>query len=284
MLHFLSGILLRVFIGLMILSYISVLTGALNPDPLIGLFTNPDGSACEMPCLLGIQTGETTVGEAITLVQNHPMTYNLRLFQDDFVTGLPTRSGGSFFHGASWSVLFLGQSGNIVALQIYEDRGYGDCDEDEVDEQCPVEAVCLKSTFDNGTLELPPISAELTLMWHKTSFLQMATTLGAPQSISSPAIASTGAAFGRTRLESFYFDDHLVITHTSDTRQPPDFHHNFFDSVCIYIDGNFNARFDTGFHGRTGKIVPWLGIHASIQDYYDWIVENPATEPVRVMP
>lgn len=121
-------------------------------------------------------------------------------------------------------------------------------------------------------------------MWHKMSFLEMVATLGEPQSISSPVIASTGAAFADKRLESFYFDDRLVITHTNDMPRPPGFIHNFFDSVCIYAVADFSSRFHTGFHGRSGAVVPWLGMYASTQDYYDWMAENPAIEPVRVMP
>jgi hypothetical protein len=284
MLRFLCNIVLRVFIGSVLLIYTAILSGSFRHDPLIPLFTNPDGLHCEMPCLLGIRVGETMLEDAIALVQSHPMTYNLRLFEDDFITGLPTGRWGSAFHGSNWSVLFMGQSGNAVALQIYVRGDLRHILATGFDYQYPVGAVCLKSVFNNGTIELPPISAELALMWHKTSFLQMITTLGEPQSISSPAIAGTGVSFGSTRLESFYFDDQLVITHTNNTSQPPDFFHNFFDSVCIYANTDFNTRFNTGFHGRTGAIVPWLGLYASIQDYYDWIAENPATEPVRVMP
>lgn len=286
MLRFFRNISLVVFVSSLLLIYSAIAIGPLRHDPLKPFFTNPDGSRCEMPCLLGIRPGETTFGEAITLVQNHPLTHNLRLFEDDFSTGLPTDEwwGKPYFHSGYFSVLFMGQNGNAVALQIYEEREGQYDPQDEIDYQNPVRAMCLKSTFNNGTIELPLITSELTAIWHDASFLQMITSLGAPQSISSPAIRPTRVAFGWTRLESFYFNDHLVITHTSDTSQPPDFSHNFFDSICIYADEDIDLfiRFATGYHGRTGAIVPWLGLNASRQDYYDWIAENPATEPIRI--
>ncbi|MEQ8672785.1 MAG: hypothetical protein RLP44_26900 [Aggregatilineales bacterium] len=277
MLRFFRNISLLVFVVSLLLIYSAIASGSFRHDPLKSFFTNPDGSRCEMPCLLGIRAGETTFEEAITLVQNHPLTHNLRFFEGDYGFGLPSGLGAT----SQW-ILFAGQNGNAVGLQIFGRWGYSSDLQDGVDYHNPVDAVCIKSAFNNGRIELPLINSELTAIWHDASFLQMITTLGTPQSISSPVIAGTRVAFGSTRLESFYFDEHLVITHTSDTSQPPDFFHNFFDTLCIYAYPNLFIRFMTGFHGRTGAIVPWLGLNASIQDYYDWIADNPATQRVQV--
>lgn len=269
------NLVLRVFTGSVLLVCTAIFAGSLRYDPMIGLFTNPDGSRCEMPCLFGIRAGETTFEDVIILVQNHPMTHNLRLFEDDFATGLPTGRWGRAFHGSDWSILFLGQSGNVVALQIYQNEC---CSRSGIDYQYPVGAVCLRSVLNNGTMELPLISAELTWMWHRTSFLQMIATLGIPQSISSRTIAPAYYHFGSPRLESFYFEDQLVITHTNDTPLPPDFFRNFFDSVCLYPATNLR-RSHTGFQGRSGAPIPWLGLFASQQDYFDWMAENPQWDP-----
>jgi hypothetical protein len=38
------------------------------------LFTNPDGSPCKRPCLLGVRPGETTLEAAYNLLKSHPLT------------------------------------------------------------------------------------------------------------------------------------------------------------------------------------------------------------------
>lgn len=38
------------------------------------LFTNPDGSPCRLPCLFGIQPGETSAEQAIQILKTHPLT------------------------------------------------------------------------------------------------------------------------------------------------------------------------------------------------------------------
>ena len=43
------------------------------------LFTNPDGSPCIMPCMLGLRPGETTKAAALRLLATHPATKRLQL-------------------------------------------------------------------------------------------------------------------------------------------------------------------------------------------------------------
>src|SRR5262249_11028164 len=38
------------------------------------IFTNPDGSACQQPCLFGIRPGTTTYDQAVVLLKTHPLT------------------------------------------------------------------------------------------------------------------------------------------------------------------------------------------------------------------
>ncbi len=54
--------------------------GSPAPGPqtaVMGIFSNPDGTPCRVPCLLGIRPGETRFDQAIVLIQTHPMTSNL---------------------------------------------------------------------------------------------------------------------------------------------------------------------------------------------------------------
>src|SRR5258708_37549648 len=41
------------------------------------IFTNPDGSSCEKPCLFGVIPGQTTVEEGTTILQAHPYITNV---------------------------------------------------------------------------------------------------------------------------------------------------------------------------------------------------------------
>lgn len=283
MFHFFYRVTLALFFITLGYLCIGKAIGGFRYDPMAGLFTYPDGSPCPMPCLFGIEPGKTSFQNAEIFIQTHPMTSNLRLFEGDF-TGVPTGPWGNLFRSETGSILFMGQADNhAISLQVYE----GVIDSDiPFGSRVIVRALCLRSVFNNATVELPHITSELAAMWRRTSFLQMLTTLGSPESFSNPTIGSTDVWSSR-RLESFYFDDHLVITHVSDSDgyYTLDFTHTFFDSMCLYSDpANGPARFYTGYHGRVGAVVPWLGMYASREDYATWMDEHPATEEIWSMP
>jgi hypothetical protein len=40
------------------------------------LFTNPDGTPCKMPCMLGIRVGETPLENALVMLRSHSKTHN----------------------------------------------------------------------------------------------------------------------------------------------------------------------------------------------------------------
>jgi hypothetical protein len=61
------------------------LTGRAQPLPLLPLITNPDGSACRLPCLFGIRPGETTTVEAVRILSRHPLTRNLFFDEEQMV-------------------------------------------------------------------------------------------------------------------------------------------------------------------------------------------------------
>src|SRR5579859_3584776 len=46
------------------------LISGLSPNPVAVLFTNPDGSACQMPCLFGVRPGKMSVDESVRIL-NH---------------------------------------------------------------------------------------------------------------------------------------------------------------------------------------------------------------------
>ncbi|MCC7447081.1 MAG: hypothetical protein IT324_06675, partial [Anaerolineae bacterium] len=49
------------------------------PQPMLAvLFTNPDGSPCERPCLFGVRPGKMTRAEAEAVLKAHPTIRNLR--------------------------------------------------------------------------------------------------------------------------------------------------------------------------------------------------------------
>jgi hypothetical protein len=79
-----------------ILAYILITTAVLSLGVLIArrigaaqppssfamLFTNPDGTPCQMPCMLGSRVGETTEEQAYSLLQAHPLARRVTRFPD----------------------------------------------------------------------------------------------------------------------------------------------------------------------------------------------------------
>ncbi len=48
------------------------LIGSTRPNPLAILFTNPDGTPCQRPCLLGVRPGVTKYEDAVAILRTHP--------------------------------------------------------------------------------------------------------------------------------------------------------------------------------------------------------------------
>ncbi|MEP7285437.1 MAG: hypothetical protein ABI947_06690 [Chloroflexota bacterium] len=59
--------------------------GATQPSPILPLFTDPDGSACQMPCLFGVRPGVTLYKDAVLLLHSHPLLQGLQWNKDDKV-------------------------------------------------------------------------------------------------------------------------------------------------------------------------------------------------------
>lgn len=59
-------------------------------DAVSAMFTNPDGTPCQMPCLLGVRPGDMTARQAIRLILKHPLTSHLQVHafsRETYLTG-----------------------------------------------------------------------------------------------------------------------------------------------------------------------------------------------------
>jgi hypothetical protein len=75
--HFLRLVAALFFCFCLLIGTIS-LAASNQPNPIAPLFTNPDGSACEMPCLLGVQPGKMTIDQALAILNAHPLMVGLK--------------------------------------------------------------------------------------------------------------------------------------------------------------------------------------------------------------
>src|SRR5690349_11671995 len=71
---------LLVSVCLFILITASIVTACLigsvqTSPPVAAIFTNPDGSACELPCLFGVNAHQAR--QAVALLVQHPLTRDL---------------------------------------------------------------------------------------------------------------------------------------------------------------------------------------------------------------
>ncbi len=59
------------------------LVGSLRPPlPLKTVMAKPDGSACDRPCLFRIRPGETSVEQAVQILNSHPLTRDAKWIND----------------------------------------------------------------------------------------------------------------------------------------------------------------------------------------------------------
>ncbi|SRR5258708_4643287 len=72
----------RLIVGCLVLVGITRWFGFSQPNPANVLFTNPDGSACSMPCLFGVRPDTMTVDQALAVLAAHPLTRKMRLQKD----------------------------------------------------------------------------------------------------------------------------------------------------------------------------------------------------------
>src|SRR5215467_16109656 len=81
------------------------------------LFTNPDGSPCQRPCLLGIRPGDMTFDATVALLKVHPVTRDLQFQAINYRMNL--------FNGRGLTVTILKTPGGKVAsigVQFFPSR------------------------------------------------------------------------------------------------------------------------------------------------------------------
>jgi hypothetical protein len=61
-------------------------------SPYETIFTNPDGSACTKPCLLGVRPGETVYEKSIDILQSHPLLYGAEVVDNSVAYHWPMKS------------------------------------------------------------------------------------------------------------------------------------------------------------------------------------------------
>lgn len=87
------------------------LIGGTRPNPLAILFTNPDGTPCQRPCLLGVGPGETKYEDAVALLRTHPFMLQFDQREENAANGLA-------FSGHKILVILQGKPTNSVSSSV----------------------------------------------------------------------------------------------------------------------------------------------------------------------
>jgi hypothetical protein len=87
---------------------IARLVGSARPKPALYsmLFTNPDGSPCERPCMFGVRPGKMTPAEAVAILKQHPVTH-----------GMTFREGSSETAFLDAEYEFAGENGKVIVYK-----------------------------------------------------------------------------------------------------------------------------------------------------------------------
>jgi hypothetical protein len=238
----------------------TTLIGRAKPDPVSVLFTDPSGIPCTRPCLLGIQPGQTTFTDAIAMVKTHPLTRHLRMFtssdNDPSIT-----AAGSFYDTwafrTAFTVLFAGQSGQIVQVEIQKDPAAIS------NPMAKVITVTISSRIAPSAPALPAVDPVLVQLWHQTTLEQVVASIGPPELLSFPNLGIHYRWGAEYFIEAFYNHNRLVFTFAA-ADGTPYFGNNAFGSVSVYSD-SMAARV-----GDVGTTLPWLGL-AHPQKYRSWL-------------
>ncbi|MEP7291869.1 MAG: hypothetical protein ABI835_08790 [Chloroflexota bacterium] len=94
---------LRLILIFAAILFLTRLVGAMRPaSPLAAVFSNPDGTPCDHPCVFGIHPGETSIEQAVSLLGVHLLTRDAVWMEDGvlqlsgpdtYVTFRATRDG-----------------------------------------------------------------------------------------------------------------------------------------------------------------------------------------------
>jgi hypothetical protein len=108
-----------VVMSLLLAAIVGVRTiGAAQKSPLVALFSAPDGSPCEQPCLFGVRPGKTLFSDAVLLLRQHPLLQGFEEFLTVDVSGLQViQFGGT----GSWINIREDQNERVlyVAVELF---------------------------------------------------------------------------------------------------------------------------------------------------------------------
>jgi hypothetical protein len=110
-------VLFIVFVGLITASRLG---GNSQPSSAVALFTSPDGTRCELPCLFGIRPRATAFNDALALLTAHPFLGTPQTYRQAFDH---TRSRVLSF-AAAWTG-HAGLSGQELSVTVYQDDEQG---------------------------------------------------------------------------------------------------------------------------------------------------------------
>src|SRR6266851_6376817 len=85
--------------------------GATQANPIAVLFTNPDGSPCQMPCLFGVRPGVATLDEGLQILHKHLLTHGMEV--------QPSKDGVVLYSADSWIDLTLTQHKTIITMVLH---------------------------------------------------------------------------------------------------------------------------------------------------------------------
>jgi hypothetical protein len=140
------------------------------------LFTAPDGTSCERPCLFGVRPGVTRFDDALLILSQHPLLKGFRVLDN------PARNGVQFV-GADLCIGFArDEAGRVAGIDVQVERP---------------RSACLGAPRALGTLGLSPLTS--------AALGDVITTLGQPDAFQL-GVNGLGAI---TRM--YYRDDHLEI-------------------------------------------------------------------------
>jgi hypothetical protein len=129
-------------LSLTVLIGMAPLIGGAQSAPLAMLFTKPDGTPCQRPCLFGVQPGLTSYTQAVELLRNHPFTRTFQsegirnMFSDESLSVILSLDANDRVSGVtlisysnSSPLARLGSLGNMLALlgvpnTVERDVGY----------------------------------------------------------------------------------------------------------------------------------------------------------------
>src|SRR5436853_7799482 len=112
----------RVVFGLLITFAAAILAihlnGGAEPSVVEMLFTNPDGSPCERPCLFGVEIGKTKLDQVQRLLDKHPLMITKIAKGIGWIDyGTAIRVGRGALQG-NWVLITVGRDDKDVIIEL----------------------------------------------------------------------------------------------------------------------------------------------------------------------